>query len=253
MAIIELDHVQLAMPKGGEDRARAFYGEVLELPERPKPPQLAARGGCWFESESVKIHLGVEQDFRPSGKAHPGLVVDDLDGLLARCRERGFQATEPELIESSRRAFVRDPFDNRIELIERAPGAAADIPGVIRLLSHHSVGATIDRLEALLKQRGILVFARIDFSGDAGRAGLPLPAEQMLIFGNPKAGTPLMLAAQAAGLDLPLKLLVWEAADGKVWAAYNDPQYILRRYSLPVDLAANLAAVVPLIERAVAE
>lgn len=120
MGIIGLDHVQLAMPPGGEDRARAFYCEALRLPERPKPPQLAARGGCWFETESVKIHLGVEHDFRPSSKAHPGLLVGDLDGLLARCREKGFDATEPELIEATRRAFVRDPFGNRLELIERA-------------------------------------------------------------------------------------------------------------------------------------
>ena len=120
MGIIGLDHVQLAMPPGGEARARAFYCEALRLPERPKPPELAARGGCWFETESVKIHLGVEHDFRPSSKAHPGLLVGDLDGLLARCREKGFDATEPELIEATRRAFVRDPFGNRIELIERA-------------------------------------------------------------------------------------------------------------------------------------
>jgi uncharacterized protein (DUF302 family) len=131
--------------------------------------------------------------------------------------------------------------------------AAAKISGVIQLPSHHSVDATLDRLEALLKERGILVFARIDFSGDAGRAGLRMRPEQMLIFGNPKAGTPLMLAAPAAGLDLPLKLLVWEAAEGKVWAAYNDPKYVVQRYQLPAELAANLAAVVPLIERAVAE
>lgn len=131
--------------------------------------------------------------------------------------------------------------------------STADTSGVVRLLSRHSVSDTIDRLAALLQRRGILVFARIDFSGDAGRAGLQMRAEQMLIFGNPKAGTPLMLAAPAAGLDLPLKLLAWEAADGKVWAAYNDPQYVVRRHQLAGDLAANLAAVVPLIERAVAD
>lgn len=131
--------------------------------------------------------------------------------------------------------------------------SAADIHGVIQLRSRHSVSATIDRLEALLKQRGILVFARIDFSGDAQRAGLRMPAEQMLIFGNPKAGTPLMLAVPAAGLDLPLKMLAWEASDGNVWVAYNDPQYVVQRYRLAGDLAANLAAVVPLIQQAVAE
>lgn len=125
-------------------------------------------------------------------------------------------------------------------------------PGLVQLPSHHSVTATLDRLEALLKERGVLIFARIDFSGDAGRAGLTMRPEQMLIFGNPKAGTSLMLAAPAAGLDLPVKLLVWEAAEGQVWAAYNDPQYVVQRYRLPANLAANLAAVVPLIERATA-
>ncbi|HUA26503.1 MAG TPA: DUF302 domain-containing protein [Steroidobacteraceae bacterium] len=127
-----------------------------------------------------------------------------------------------------------------------------DIPGVIQLRSQHSVSSTIDRLEALLKQRGILVFARIDFSGDAERAGLRMPAEQMLIFGNPKAGTPLMLAVPAAGLDLPLKMLAWEAADGQVWVAYNDPQYIVQRHRLAGNFTANLAAVVPLIQQAAA-
>lgn len=131
--------------------------------------------------------------------------------------------------------------------------SAADIPGVIKLRSRHSVSVTIDRLEGLLQERGVLVFARIDFSGDAERAGLRMPAEQMLIFGNPKAGTPLMLAVPAAGLDLPLKMLAWEAADGTVWAAYNDPQYLVQRYGLAAALATNLAAVVPLIERALGE
>lgn len=127
-----------------------------------------------------------------------------------------------------------------------------DIPGVIQLRSQHSVSATIDRLQALLQQRGILVFARIDFSGDAERAGLRMPAEQMLIFGNPKAGTPLMLAVPAAGLDLPLKMLAWEAADGNVWVAYNDPQYVVQRHRLASNFTANLAAVVPLIQQAAA-
>lgn len=125
-----------------------------------------------------------------------------------------------------------------------------ETPGLVRLLSRHSVAVTIDRLDASLRQRNILVFARIDFSGDATRAGLQMRPEQMLIFGNPKAGTPLMLQAPAVGLDLPLKVLAWEDAEGKVWAAYNDPQYIVRRHGIEPGLAVNLAAVVPLIEAA---
>lgn len=127
---------------------------------------------------------------------------------------------------------------------------ADGIPGLVRLASRHSVATTIDRLEARLQQRGILVFARIDFSGDAARAGLLMQPEQMLIFGNPKAGTPLMLQVPAVGLDLPLKALAWEDAEAKVWLAYNDPQYIVRRYDMELALAANLAGVVPIIEAA---
>jgi uncharacterized protein (DUF302 family) len=130
--------------------------------------------------------------------------------------------------------------------------AAAAPPGVVVLASHYPVTQTMDRLEALLKEKIVLVFARIDFSGDAARAGLQMRPEQLLIFGNPKGGTPLMQAAPTVGLDLPLKALVWEDADGKTWLAYNDPQYIVQRHAIKSNLGANLAAVVPLLERAVA-
>jgi uncharacterized protein (DUF302 family) len=122
--------------------------------------------------------------------------------------------------------------------------------GITRIGSPHSVPQTLERLESLLKERGIMIFARIDFSGDAARAGLTMRPEQMLIFGNPKAGTPLMQSVPTAGLDLPLKALVWEDATGHTQIAYNDPQYIIRRHGLDAAFAANLAAVVPLIERA---
>ena len=125
--------------------------------------------------------------------------------------------------------------------------------GITRITSQHSVATTIERLESLLKERGVMVFARIDFSGDAARAGLTMLPEQMLIFGNPKAGTPLMQSVPAAGLDLPLKALVWQDAGGQTQVAYNDPQYIIRRHGLDAAFTANLAAVVPLIERAASE
>jgi uncharacterized protein (DUF302 family) len=128
--------------------------------------------------------------------------------------------------------------------------SAASESGVVRIASSHTVAGTVARLEGLLREHGIIVFARIDFSGDAERAGLTLRPEQMLVFGNPKAGTPLMQAEPAAGLDLPIKALVFEDAGGKTWIAWNDPHYIVRRHGLPASLAANLAAVVPLIERA---
>jgi uncharacterized protein (DUF302 family) len=124
--------------------------------------------------------------------------------------------------------------------------------GLVQLPSRHTVEQTFERLESLLLQRGVMVFARIDFSGDAARAGLTLRPERMLIFGNPKAGTPLMQSVPEAGLDLPLKALIYENSAGEVVIAYNDPQYIIRRYGLAASFLANLAAVVPLIEQAAA-
>ena len=127
---------------------------------------------------------------------------------------------------------------------------AAENAGIVRVASAHTVAETVARLESLLRERGVLIFARIDFSADAARAGLTMRPEQMLIFGNPRAGTPLMQAQPLAGLDLPLKALIFEDEAGKAWVAWNDPQYVIRRHGLPVALAANLAAVVPLIEQA---
>ena len=123
-------------------------------------------------------------------------------------------------------------------------------PGIVQIPTQHSVADTLDRLERLLKERGLIVFARIDFSGDAARAGLTMRPEQMLIFGNPKAGTPLMQEAPTSGIDLPLKALAWEDAAGKTWLAYNAPDYVVRRHGLAPSFAANLPAVIPLLEAA---
>jgi len=106
------------MPAGGEDKARAFYCGVLGLPEVPKPRHLAGRGGCWFESKSVKIHLGVERDFRPATKAHPALRVSGLAELLERCRKAGYLAVDDQPLAGFCRAYLTDPFGNRIEVME---------------------------------------------------------------------------------------------------------------------------------------
>lgn len=115
--IVRLDHVQLAMPPGLEAQAEAFYAGVLGLERVPKPPLLAARGGCWFRHGDVAVHLGVEQDFRPARKAHPAFVVDDLAALQAACEEAGIEVRPNPDGEPGRGAYVDDPFGNRIELI----------------------------------------------------------------------------------------------------------------------------------------
>ncbi len=122
MTLLAIDHVQLAMPAGGEAAARGFYGDVLGLPETPKPPHLAKRGGCWFERDALKIHLGVEADFRPARKAHPGLLVSELDALKARLVEAGYALNDDEPLEGYDRVYVDDPFGNRIELLEPLSG-----------------------------------------------------------------------------------------------------------------------------------
>jgi catechol 2,3-dioxygenase-like lactoylglutathione lyase family enzyme len=112
-----IDHVQLAMPPGGEERARSFYRDLLGMEEIAKPPELAKRGGCWFASGTVQIHLGVENDFHPAKKAHPGVRCRDYEELISRIRTAGIEATADENIPGVRRCHVGDPFGNRIELI----------------------------------------------------------------------------------------------------------------------------------------
>jgi len=118
MRIVRLDHVQLAMPPGAEERARAFFSGALGIPEVSKPPELARRGGCWFEHGELKIHLGVEKDFRPARKAHPALQVSDLPALIEKLQELGYPVKEDEPLEGYHRVYVDDPFGNRIELLE---------------------------------------------------------------------------------------------------------------------------------------
>lgn len=106
------------MPAGGEARARAFYTDILGIPERPKPAHLATRGGAWFEAGELRVHLGVEADFRAARKAHPAFVVSGLEALLAACRRGGYEVAADEPLAGCDRAYVHDPFGNRIELME---------------------------------------------------------------------------------------------------------------------------------------
>ena len=118
MGLTAIDHVQLAMPAGREPEAVAFYEGVLGLAQQEKPPHLAVRGGCWFGDGAVRIHLGVEAEFRPARKAHPALRVDDLDELAARLESAGHPVRDEGGLDGFRQRYVDDPFGNRIELLE---------------------------------------------------------------------------------------------------------------------------------------
>ncbi|HEY9643103.1 MAG TPA: DUF302 domain-containing protein [Coleofasciculaceae cyanobacterium] len=122
--------------------------------------------------------------------------------------------------------------------------------GIISQSSPYSVAETLDRLTAILQAKGITIFARIDQQAEAEKAGLSLRPIQLLMFGNPKAGTPLMVAEPTIALDLPLKVLAWEAVDGKVWLSYNDSYYLKQRFSLSDELIKTIDVIAPLIHQA---
>jgi uncharacterized protein (DUF302 family) len=115
--------------------------------------------------------------------------------------------------------------------------------GIVKVSSHHSVDETVDKLKIILKSKGVTLFALVDHSGEAEKVELKMPPTKLLIFGNPKGGTPLMLATPSAALDLPLKILVAEDSQGRVWISYNSPDYLKERHGLPDDLVPNIAVV----------
>jgi len=117
MTLEAIDHVQLAIPVGAEDTARAFYGALLGLEEQPKPAEMAKRGGCWFERDGLKVHLGVEEPFRPARKAHIAFRVDDVPGLAARARDAGLEVIDDDELPGHERVFIYDPFGNRLEFL----------------------------------------------------------------------------------------------------------------------------------------
>ena len=121
--------------------------------------------------------------------------------------------------------------------------AVQKLEGIVQTPSSHSVDETVEKLKTILKSKGVTLFALFDHSGEAEKVGLKMPPTKLLIFGNPKGGTPLMLAAPSAAIDLPLKILVAEDSQGKVWISYNSPDYLKERHGLPDNLVPNIAVV----------
>ncbi|WP_439272608.1 VOC family protein [Pseudochrobactrum sp. HB0163] len=119
MPIIGLDHIQLAIPPNSEDTARGFYGQILGFREVPKPDNLIKRGGCWFEHGAIKLHLGTEHSFSPALKAHPAFLIDDLAAFLKILAKHDIPITEDEPLAGYLRAYIQDPFGNRIELMQK--------------------------------------------------------------------------------------------------------------------------------------
>ena len=122
--------------------------------------------------------------------------------------------------------------------------------GVLQIASPYSVEETVKRLESILGERSVRVFALVDHSGEAEKVGMKMRPTKLLIFGNPKGGTPVMVAAPTVAIDLPLKALVWEDENGKVWVSYNSPEYLQQRHGVPEDLIKNIAVVGALVAKA---
>jgi uncharacterized protein (DUF302 family) len=115
--------------------------------------------------------------------------------------------------------------------------------GIVNLPSNHTVDETVERLKGILEAKGVTLFALVDHSGDAEKVGMKMPATKLLIFGSPKAGTPVMLASPSIAIDLPLKILIWEDGHGKAWISYNSPTYLQDRHGVPTELLKNIAVV----------
>jgi uncharacterized protein (DUF302 family) len=122
--------------------------------------------------------------------------------------------------------------------------------GLIDVPSNHSADETVEKLKAILQAKGVTLFALVDHSGEAAKVGIKMLATKLLIFGNPKAGTPLMLASPRSAIDLPLKILVWDDAQGKTWLTYNSPAYLQKRHNLPIELLPNISVIEALAKNA---
>ena len=142
--------------------------------------------------------------------------------------------------------LVREPDHAQLDNVKENGMTPNSNNGIVTIPVSHSVDQTVDKLEGILRAKGVKLFALVDHSGEAEKMGMTMPPTKLLIFGNPKAGTPLMLASPSIAIDLPLKILVWEDAGGKVWISYNAPAYLAARHHLPAELTQNIAVVEPL-------
>jgi uncharacterized protein (DUF302 family)/uncharacterized membrane protein YidH (DUF202 family) len=178
---------------------------------------------------------------RPAGPAVTIAVFLALVGLAMTVyliSVRGSANTAPENISRN---------EEEAPVTSMAPMAD---DGIVNKASNHSVDETVERLKDILQARGVTLFALVDHSGEAEKVGMKMRPTKLLIFGNPKGGTPVMLAAPSAALDLPLKILVWEDAQGKIWASYNSPTYVQHRHGIPQDLLPNIGVVDALATKA---
>jgi uncharacterized protein (DUF302 family)/uncharacterized membrane protein YidH (DUF202 family) len=213
-------------------------------------PQSSSGLSLWFGTALIGVGVVVNVS---AAWQHTRLVRDLDQGAPPRCRPAGQNVAIALFLAlvglamaiylvSVRNTSKATHSENSKET-HMAQAAQAGSKGIIDKPSNHSVDETVQRLKNILQSKGVALFAFIDHSGEAEKVGMKMRPTKLLIFGNPKAGTPLMLAAPSIAIDLPLKLLVWEDAQGKVWISYNSPEYLKERHGLPQNLLQNIAVV----------
>ena len=168
-------------------------------------------------------------------------------GFFSRSFPAAWARLRPE---EARAARATGSQDLLTEILRGTHMKAMPVNGMVHIRSHHSVQETVQRLESILRTHGLTIFCHVDHSGQAEKAGLKMRPTQLLIFGSAKAGTPLMVASPTLAIDLPLKALAWEDADGTVWLSYNGPEYLQQRHNVPDDLIKNIAGAPALLQKA---
>jgi uncharacterized protein (DUF302 family)/uncharacterized membrane protein YidH (DUF202 family) len=227
----------------------ARFGLFLQTIRAARPEFGGQTYGASFWFGTALVILGVAVN-SISACNHLRLVRELNQGVLPSDRPSWLAVTVAVLLALVGLAMSIYLISVREPAKEEAPVASNSENGIVSVAARHSVDQTVEKLKQLLQAKGVKLFALVDHSGEAEQAGMPMRPTKLLIFGNPKAGTPLMLASPSSAIDLPLKVLVSEDAEGKVWLSYNSPEYLGARHALPSDLMANIAVVEGLAAKA---
>jgi uncharacterized protein (DUF302 family)/uncharacterized membrane protein YidH (DUF202 family) len=229
-----------------------LFLQQLQVFQRAAPASSSGLS-LWFGTALIAVGVVV---FLSSAWRHVRLV-GELDQGEAQCSRSLIQAVATALFlavvglaMAIYLVTVRGSSSIHSENREERPMASGTNEGIIDRPSNHSVEETVDRLKNILQSKGVTLFALVDHSGEAEKVGMKMRPTQLLIFGSPKAGTPLMLAAPSIAIDLPLKILVWKDSQGKVWISYNSAEYLKERHGLPQELLQNIAVVETLAAKA---
>jgi uncharacterized protein (DUF302 family)/uncharacterized membrane protein YidH (DUF202 family) len=235
---------------------------------------VVARFGLFLQQLQIMQHTSIEQSYGLSlwfGTAliAVGIIVNVLAGWqhlrLVRELDRGAASHSHSSTQAVLIAFflalvglamaiylvsIRNTTHSKSENGKEITMAFGSGPGIIDIRSNHSVDQTVESLKRILEAKGVTLFALIDHSGEAQKVGMQMPPTKLLIFGSPRAGTPIMLAAPSIAIDLPLKILVWQDKSGQVWVSYNSPAFLQERHNIPQDLLPNIAVVETLAAKA---